>query len=156
MPALELFGRYGDKAQVALPIVAGLYALYRRDFAGVFMISAAGAINQIALFVIKKGVNARRPSGGGKSFPSGHTAAAFLAPAFLIHRFGWHQVRFLAPLCLLGAILTGASRIAVGAHWTQDVVAGAVLGWGVSFGLCALVPSLTSRIRAHRGGIWGQ
>ncbi|MBI5330280.1 MAG: glycosyltransferase family 39 protein [Betaproteobacteria bacterium] len=60
------------------------------------------------------------------SFPSGHTTTAFvmlaLAAAFLRNRAG---LLWLFPL----AALAGVSRIAVGAHWPLDVLAGAALGW---------------------------
>lgn len=60
------------------------------------------------------------------AFPSGHTATAFvmlaLAAGFLRHR-AWLLI--LLPL----AALIGISRIAVGAHWPQDVLAGAAAGW---------------------------
>jgi len=57
------------------------------------------------------------------SFPSGHTAAAFLMatllcslfPAITLPVFGW-------------AILVGISRVYLGVHYPTDILAGAVLG----------------------------
>ncbi len=67
------------------------------------------------------------------SFPSGHTLTAFAAiSAVLIsvvptleRRRGWLLALGLVSL----ASLVGFSRIAVGAHWPQDVVGGAGIGW---------------------------
>lgn len=60
---------------------------------------------------------------GTFSFPSGHSAAAF-AGAWLLTR---HYPR-LAPLWYTVAVLTGFSRIYLGAHYPGDVLSGAVTG----------------------------
>lgn len=60
------------------------------------------------------------------SFPSGHTATAFLVAAiyaFMLRSRAW------AAWLVLVATLAGLSRIAVGAHWPLDVAAGAFGGW---------------------------
>ncbi len=63
------------------------------------------------------------------SFPSGHTAAAFVF-ACLVWEF---YPLFAAPL-FLWAGLVGASRVLLGVHYPSDIAAGAVLGctsvWG--------------------------
>jgi membrane-associated phospholipid phosphatase len=74
------------------------------------------------------------------SFPSGHTLTAFAAALALVaagrrqgtavdsgHDAGWARVSGAA-LVLLLAGLVGLSRIAVGAHWPVDVLAGAACG----------------------------
>ena len=64
------------------------------------------------------------------SFPSGHTASAFgLALAL-----GMMERRFAAVLLLL-AVGVAAARVALGAHYPSDVVAGAALGAGVTLAL---------------------
>lgn len=68
------------------------------------------------------------------SFPSGHAITAFAAAAAILaareRRAPWWPV----PLVLLLAGLVGLSRIAVGAHWPLDILAGAAGGW--LSGLC--------------------
>jgi len=67
--------------------------------------------------------------GGGDSFPSGH-ATFFMALATSL--FFFH--RRLAFVYVLGALIIGSMRIAVGVHWPFDIVAGWILGgvFGVS------------------------
>lgn len=60
------------------------------------------------------------------SFPSGHTTAAFVL-AGVIMLVTQHNRLSMGFFCL--AVLVGASRIAVGAHWPMDVAAGAAFGW---------------------------
>lgn len=57
------------------------------------------------------------------SFPSGHTTTAFTM-AIIIGHFS----ALLWPGALLLATLVGVSRLALGAHFPSDVVAGMVLG----------------------------
>lgn len=58
------------------------------------------------------------------SFPSGHTAAAFAFVLVWVAQLGWRRAWPLIGL----AVLAGFSRVAVGAHWPLDVLAGAALG----------------------------
>jgi membrane-associated phospholipid phosphatase len=58
------------------------------------------------------------------SFPSGHTVSAFsFVVAWLALLGAWRAL----PVVILAA-LVGFSRIAVGAHWPVDVLAGALIG----------------------------
>jgi membrane-associated phospholipid phosphatase len=57
------------------------------------------------------------------SFPSGHTVSAFSFVVAWLALLGWRAL----PIVLIAA-LAGFSRIAVGAHWPVDVLAGALIG----------------------------
>jgi membrane-associated phospholipid phosphatase len=95
---------------------------------------------------IKKLVGAPRPSvalahsgyshfipglshGGYESFPSGHTTTIFALCMLLA--LCTHDARKQLGLFLV-ALLTGYSRIYLGSHFLPDVLAGAVLGSGIS------------------------
>lgn len=71
----------------------------------------------------------------GRSFPSGHAAAAFALAGVLSWRWPkgrwvWRSLAFLVAL----------SRVALGLHWPSDVAAGALVGW-----VCVEFASLKSR-----------
>lgn len=99
-------------------IVAGLYSRLLKGWIG--GPRPAGLIPEEHLHVIGE----RLLNG---SFPSGHTATAFLL-AGVIFLSGRVPPR-IAAIALIAALLIGLSRIAVGAHWPVDVIAGAAGGW---------------------------
>lgn len=57
------------------------------------------------------------------SFPSGHTAGAFVVLGIAGAAFSW----LIAPLAILAALI-GLSRVYLGVHYPSDVMAGALLG----------------------------
>ncbi len=61
------------------------------------------------------------------SFPSGHTAAAFLFAAIIANFYP----AFALP-CYLWAGMIGASRVLLGVHYPSDIAAGALLGSGAA------------------------
>jgi membrane-associated phospholipid phosphatase len=66
-----------------------------------------------------------------RSFPSGHTIAAFSAAAAVTsetRRWWPGSDKFIGPLLYGGAALTGVSRMYQNRHWASDVVMGAAIG----------------------------
>jgi membrane-associated phospholipid phosphatase len=72
--------------------------------------------------------------GGWASFPSGHTTTAFaIATIMALHA----RKQWMAILYLVLAICVGYSRIYLGQHFPQDVLAGSIIG--VFFAACIYV-----------------
>ena len=70
-----------------------------------------------------------KPFSANQSFPSGHACQAFAVATAISENYPAWWVRLL---CYGGAGLVGYARIEQNAHYTSDVVAGAVLGWSVA------------------------
>lgn len=68
------------------------------------------------------------PFHGGASFPSGHVTQAFAVASVIATEYKqpWVQV-----VCYVPATLVGYARMRHDAHWGSDVVAGALIGYGV-------------------------
>lgn len=77
---------------------------------------------------LKSSIDELRPDGSDKkSFPSGHTATAFMTATMLSKEYG-----HISPLINIGAYgtaaATGLMRIANNRHWMSDVMVGAGIG----------------------------
>ncbi len=82
----------------------------------------------IAVNVSKRAFKEKRPDSGARnSFPSGHTATAFMGAEYL-----WQEYRHTHPLIGYGgyvvATAVGFMRIHNDRHWANDVLAGAAVG----------------------------
>ncbi|MGD9842992.1 MAG: phosphatase PAP2 family protein [Steroidobacteraceae bacterium] len=79
---------------------------------------------EVTTYALKYVVNAKRPNGGKQSFPSGHTAAAFMGAEFIRKNYGvgWGFPAYAA------ASWVGYSRVESNKHYTRDVIAGALIG----------------------------
>lgn len=96
---------------------------------------AAYALELTLYLILKNSIRRSRPCHGVRdiyaliepsdkfSFPSGHTAAAFVF-ATLVAAF----YPPFAPLAYLLAALIGLSRVMLGVHYPSDIAAGALLG----------------------------
>lgn len=68
--------------------------------------------------------------GGGGSFPSGHTIAAFSIATVVARRYGRH--RWVPYVAYGAAALVGFSRLSLPEHFVSDVFVGGVLGYSIS------------------------
>lgn len=69
------------------------------------------------------------------AYPSGHTTnatAVIITSAYLLVREGLVPLTVAIPLAIVVCALTGASRVALGWHWTTDVFGGWMAGAGVA------------------------
>lgn len=83
----------------------------------------AGAVNSI-----KYSAKLRRPDGSSNnSFPSGHTATAFMTAHMLNMEYG-HISPWIGMGAYATATATGLMRMANNRHWMSDILAGAGIG----------------------------
>lgn len=107
----------------------------------VMLVAAGFLIERPLYWVLKNTLRRKRPydaidnferiitASDHFSFPSGHTAAAFLLATLSVAVLGISAL----PL-VIWAIAVGCSRVMLGVHFPTDIVAGAVLG--TSIGVC--------------------
>jgi membrane-associated phospholipid phosphatase len=97
-----------------------------RDLA--FVMATSYFIMGTTVYAIKNTTNIRRPDGSNKrSFPSGHTATAFVGAHILCKEYKETSVW----ICVAGytvATGTGVLRVLNKKHWISDVVTGAGIG----------------------------
>ena len=122
--------------------------------------AAGGAIMLAATQSMKNIISTRRPDNSDDhSFPSGHTATAFVT-ATILHREYGH----IHPLVSIGgyatAAATGIMRIRKNRHWASDVAAGAGIGiLATELGYCitdALFRNKGLNINDRAGGTFGR
>ncbi|WP_225874866.1 phosphatase PAP2 family protein [Pedobacter hiemivivus] len=129
------FGFHADDYLRYVPIAA-VYAL---DLAGVkskhkfvdrtAMLLLSSAIMGASTTITKNMTHRMRPNGlNDQSFPSGHTATAFMAAEFM-HQEYKDQSPWYSVMGYSVALTTATLRLYNSAHWLSDVVAGA--GYGI-------------------------
>jgi membrane-associated phospholipid phosphatase len=117
--------KFADIGAYGLPLAAlGLTAANDDLNEGGYQLAYTGAAATVTTQSLKYLINAKRPNGGDKGFPSGHTTTAFFAAAYLENRYGW-EVGIPAHL-LAGAV--GYARVKSKNHNWGQVVAGAAIG----------------------------
>lgn len=79
-------------------------------------------------YLLKNTVRERRPDGSNyQSFPSGHTAQAFMAATFLSEEYGY-RYKWMPYAAYSMAAGTGLLRMANNKHYICDVLVGAAIG----------------------------
>lgn len=125
-----------------LPAFSATYALAKEDYEGLKQIAISFSATMGVTYAFKLSLDAlakkyptqlsfaQRPNHGSfDGFPSGHTASAFSAAGFMQKRYGW---KWGLPTFLL-ATLTGVSRVVAEKHTPFQVVAGAMIGFSISY-----------------------
>jgi membrane-associated phospholipid phosphatase len=72
-------------------------------------------------------VNRTRPNGEEESFPSGHTAKAFMGATLLAHEYGNRSI-WIPIAGYTAATATGFMRVLNNRHYLSDVLVGAAVG----------------------------
>lgn len=92
------------------------------------ILGTAALLNLSAVYAIKATSNVQRPDGSAyNSFPSGHTAMAFMGAEFLRREY-WNVSPWIGVAGYAVAAGTGFLRMYNNRHWATDVLAGAGIG----------------------------
>lgn len=112
----------GTDAAVALPLLAGGFALAKNDWTGVaqLTVDTVGTIG--TAYVLKQLIREQRPDKSDfESFPSDTAALAFAPAQFLWDRYGWE---YGVPAYVVAGFV-GYSRVDAKKHHWYDVAASA-------------------------------
>ncbi len=148
----DAFQIYGDIFQF-LPLMVAVYPIATQDWKGLGQL-AIGSGSALSVMLASKftfksiavknpdwATISKRPDNGAyDGFPSGHTTSAFSAAGFMQRRYGW---AWGVPTTVL-ATLVGLSRITSKRHSVVQVIAGAILGYGLGFVVSSRLKPATS------------
>ena len=130
-----------DRVSVMLSIAcfaALLYLAFLRGYMDAVVFLAMAAIPFIVVSALRMLLKSERPyevidfsrfskemphRKRGASFPSRHVFSAFLI-AFLAFEYAW----YIGIFCILLGVALAICRVALGIHFTKDVVCGAIIG----------------------------
>ncbi|MDR2371547.1 MAG: phosphatase PAP2 family protein [Puniceicoccales bacterium] len=128
----EMFVIIGNLLQIVIPCVGCYISLIRKDTAGIKQFLYTGLVTALITHAIKWATYHMeigiRPSGGTKSFPSGHTSCSFQGALFLSKRYG----RKWGIPTLVFAGLAAYSRIYGQYHHWRDVIVGFFIAFFVN------------------------
>lgn len=93
-------------------------------------------LSSLAMTVVvqttKRITGLRRPDGfGNNTFPSGHTAVAFVAAEFLNQEYKDRSV-IIPAIGYTAAVTVGYMRLYNNRHWFKDIISGAGIGMGIT------------------------
>ena len=137
-------------------------AVYALNLAGVkgkhnlfdasMLYATSAAIMGVSTHFVKQGVGRERPNESGQnSFPSGHTASAFMAAEFL-HQEYKDVNPWIGYAGYFVATATGTLRMYNNKHWFSDVVAGAGFGIASTKISYLVYPYIKSLFTNKKGG----
>lgn len=136
-PAVEFFTHLGDSGLLWITLCLGLLLYPKTRRVGLAGMMALCFSLLCTNMLLKPLVDRTRPwlvveglvnlvqEPDPRSFPSGHTSAAFAAGTALFRTLPKGWARWLA---VIAALLMGLSRLYVGVHYPSDVLAGALVG----------------------------
>ncbi len=122
-----LTARSADVGQYLIPIACSAHALSRGQYIEVSGLAICALIQKVAIEALKTNFPRLRPNGlDCRSFPSTHSAAAFLGAGFLVAREGSTTTTIIA--CAAAAFVA-LSRCYTLHHHFSDVLVGASIGF---------------------------
>ena len=125
------FEDFGTTMKYGLPLAAAVCAADQGRFEDFAIRGAAQAVIVLGLKAVFDGTDiGMRPSGAGRGFPSGHSAAAGFGAGDLAGKC--FDDPALGAAAYGAAGLTAASRVHAGEHTPEQVLAGSLIG--ISFG----------------------
>lgn len=122
---------YIGHAPLAVATALNLLGYEGRSSTGRYLASAAMSYAVVAGVVesVKHSAGERRPDGSDdNSFPSGHTATAFVAATILHKEYGQTRSPWFSVAGYGVATATGVMRTAHNRHWASDILVGAGIG----------------------------
>jgi len=137
--AVSIFEKFGDIGCWAIPAFMTMYGAASGVYKLPVFVLIAGLIQTKVVMMLKKDLPKARPrpfyfgkssEEDLKSFPSSHTAGAFLAVGIAKKLIGLNHL-FITILAL--ASLVGISRYVSKKHWSIDILAGACIGFAFGF-----------------------
>tara|TARA_B110000003_G_scaffold259956_1_gene280390 strand:- start:775 stop:1527 length:753 start_codon:yes stop_codon:yes gene_type:complete len=109
-------------------------------------LATAYSIMGISVNILKKRTSINRPdNSSATSFPSGHTATAFMGAEFLYQEYKNQSIWYGISGYII-ATFTGILRISNNKHWFNDVVAGTGLGILSTKSAYLLLPIINNKI----------
>ncbi|HUR39703.1 MAG TPA: phosphatase PAP2 family protein [Verrucomicrobiae bacterium] len=122
----------GDVVTAAVPLTALVIAWQEDDNEGrqqwLWSTTAGLAVNSALRYGLKDTEWSTRPNGHPYGFPSGHTGFVASGAAFLSERYGW---RYGLPAWAATGYVAYVRVESEHHHW-RDVIAGALVAYGVS------------------------